>query len=89
MKWWRAAPRRSGSWSLPDEAAVRARLRGFRDAGLTDLLAAPFVPQSGADTEAALTEKLNWVSRAIQTEQAKSRPVLDVTFDDGRVFAQP
>jgi F420-dependent oxidoreductase-like protein len=27
-----------------DEAAVRARLRGFRDAGLTDLLAAPFVP---------------------------------------------
>ncbi|MEO8693369.1 MAG: TIGR03564 family F420-dependent LLM class oxidoreductase [Acidimicrobiales bacterium] len=36
-----------------DEATVRARLRGFRDAGLTDLLAAPFVPQPATDTEAA------------------------------------
>jgi F420-dependent oxidoreductase-like protein len=36
-----------------DEATVRARLRGFRDAGLTDLLAAPFVPPGAADTEAA------------------------------------
>jgi hypothetical protein len=36
-----------------DEATVRARLRGFRDAGLTDLLAAPFVPPGAGDTEAA------------------------------------
>jgi F420-dependent oxidoreductase-like protein len=36
-----------------DEATVRARLRGFRDAGLTDLLAALFVPQPATDTEAA------------------------------------
>ena len=36
-----------------DEAAVRARLRRFRDAGLTDVLAAPFVPQSGGDAERA------------------------------------
>jgi hypothetical protein len=36
-----------------DEATVRARLRGFRDAGLTDLLAAPFIPPGTADTEAA------------------------------------
>jgi F420-dependent oxidoreductase-like protein len=36
-----------------DEATVRARLRGFRDAGLTDLLAAPFVPQPATDAEAA------------------------------------
>ena len=35
-----------------DEASVRARLRRFRDAGLTDLLAAPFVPQPATDTEA-------------------------------------
>jgi F420-dependent oxidoreductase-like protein len=36
-----------------DEATVRARLRAFRDAGLTDLLAAPFAPPSAGDTEAA------------------------------------
>jgi F420-dependent oxidoreductase-like protein len=35
-----------------DEAAVRARLRRFRDAGLTDLLAAPFALQSTGDPEA-------------------------------------
>jgi F420-dependent oxidoreductase-like protein len=35
-----------------DEATVRARLRRFRDAGLTDLIAAPFAPSS-ADPEAA------------------------------------
>lgn len=32
-----------------DEATVVARLRRFRDAGLTDLLAAPFVPGSSRD----------------------------------------
>src|SRR4029453_1360597 len=36
-----------------DEARVRGRLRAFRDAGLTDLLAAPFVPLPATDTEAA------------------------------------
>ena len=35
-----------------DEATVRARLRRFRDAGLTDLIAAPFAPSS-AEPEAA------------------------------------
>jgi F420-dependent oxidoreductase-like protein len=34
-----------------DDATVRARLRRFRDAGLTDLLAAPFVPGAARDAE--------------------------------------
>ena len=52
-----------------DEATVRARLRRFRDAGLTDLLAAPFVPGSSRDGEPSA-----------EIEAAR-RPTLEVLAD--------
>jgi F420-dependent oxidoreductase-like protein len=54
-----------------DEAAVRARLRRFRDAGLTDLLAAPFVPGLTRDP----------ASKAADAVEAARRPTLELLAD--------